>query len=270
MTSEAREQAIELMDQQKYAEALTLFQDLICHNPGDWALYYMAGQCCRFLNDLTGAIEYLRKSIEINPKEPSVLLALGIALQLNKQYEVAVDVLKLAIEVDSDFELGYNSLALTQRKMGQLEKALDNYDAGAKALARRIVKNMKNSRANKILKHKDTSHNLWVEYAAYGMLYLCCLTDSIDYNGWPTGEQAVEEEKTERHAGLYWVDRQSVDGKTVRLFLPNYFNTFREILRSNRTYSSLIGSRGTVLEMLGRHSDAEKHFEEASEFLPIA
>src|SRR5438309_2877381 len=57
-----------------------------------------------------------------------------------------------AIEIDSDYELAYNSLALTQRTSGELDKALYNYDAGAKALARRIVKAMRNSRSNPILK----------------------------------------------------------------------------------------------------------------------
>ena len=71
-----------------------------------------------------------------------------------------------------------------------------------------------------------------------------------------------------KHAGLYWIDTPNKQKETVRLFLPNYFNTFREQLKRDNTYSNLIGNRGTVLELLGRHDEARLHFDEADEFLP--
>ena len=85
---------------------------------------------------------------------------------------------------------------------------------------------------------------------------------------WPTGEQALEEERTEKHGGLYWIDVANDKKETVRLFLPNYFNTFRESLRKDSAYANLTGNRGTVLELLGRHEEARQHFDEATEFLP--
>jgi hypothetical protein len=85
---------------------------------------------------------------------------------------------------------------------------------------------------------------------------------------WPTGEQALEEERTERHAGLYWIENPNEKGEIVRLFLPNYFNTFREILAQDATFANLIGNRGTILEVLGRHDQAHQHFQEATEFTP--
>src|SRR5256885_15429117 len=105
----------------------------------------MAGQCCRFLDDIDGAIEYLSHSVEIKSDEPAALLALGIALQLRERWDEAVEAFGRAIQIEPDYELAYNSLALTQRKRGELDKALYNYDAGAKALARRIVKALRNS-----------------------------------------------------------------------------------------------------------------------------
>lgn len=270
MMSSRRDQAIELMKQQKYEDALVLFQQLIPHKPMDWALLYMAGQCCCFLNDLTGAIEYLRKSVKINSHEPPVLLALGIALQLNEELEDAVDAFKRAIDANPDYELAYNGLALTQKKMGQLDNALHNYDAGIKALVRKIVKNMRNARSSKILKHGNSRHDLWAEYASFGAMYLCCNCEGIDSISWPTGAQAAEEERTERHAGLYWIDRKTTDGKVTRLFLPNFFNTFREMLRVDPAYSFLIGGRGTVFDLLGKSDEAKKHLEESEDFTPKA
>jgi len=213
----ARDQAIELMRQQRYAEALTEFRHLISDAPSDWELLYMAGQCCRFLNDLDEAVSYLQRAAAINTREPPILLALGVAQQLNGEFEGAIGVLVQAIQIDPDYELAYNSLALTQKKTGQLEKAMHNYDAGAKALARRIVKGMTNSRSNTILGFGHSRHNIWREYAGFGALYLAAITEGIESIAWLTASQAIEEERTGQHEGLYWVDHQTSEGKNVRL-----------------------------------------------------
>jgi len=269
MTSDLVSRAIDFIKAQRFGDALPLLKQGIQIDPSNWNNLYMAGQCCRFLNDLPGAVSYLQRAAAIKSDEPSVLLALGIVLQLKGEFHDAVNAFRRAIKVDPDYELAYNSLAFTQKKMGELEKALHNYHAGVKALARKIVRPMQNSRASRIIKHRTTRHNLWVEHAMHAAIYLCSPHKSIERVAWPTGEQASEEERTERHAGLYWVDRVDVDGKKVRLFLPNYFNTFRETLRLDQSYCNLIGNRGTVLELLGRYEEAKEHFEEAEEFVPI-
>jgi tetratricopeptide (TPR) repeat protein len=69
-------------------------------------------------------------------------LALAIARQLNAEYPAAIDALRLALEIDPDYANAYNTLAMTQKLMGAYEKALHNYDAGAKALARAIVRSL--------------------------------------------------------------------------------------------------------------------------------
>lgn len=89
--------------------------------------------------------------------------------------------------------------------MGRLDCALHNYGGAVKALARRIVKNMENSRLNRIFKTKASRHNLWIEYAFYGAMYHCAV-DGIDSMVWGSAEFIDEEERTEHHAGLYWVD----------------------------------------------------------------
>lgn len=44
----------------------------------------------------------------------------------------------------------------------------------------------------------------------------------------------------------------------------------REHLGRDPVYSNLIGNRGAVLELLGRHNEAQQHFDEATEFMPGA
>jgi tetratricopeptide (TPR) repeat protein len=268
MSNDLNDRAIELMKTHRFAEAIPLFRKAIEQDPSHWGYWYMAGQCYRFLNELENAVTYLKKAIALKSDEPSVLLSLGIALQLTNRLADAVAAFRKAIELDPDYELAYNSLALTQKKQGELELALHNYDAGVKALTRRIVKSMRNDRSNRIFKHRNIEPQLWSEYCIFGAMFLCTLSGKIEGMAWPTGEQAMEEERTERHGGLYWDDCPNSEGKLTRLFLPNYFNTFGEMLRRDRAYSNFIGNRGTVLEQLGRHDEANQHFKEAEYFLP--
>jgi tetratricopeptide (TPR) repeat protein len=262
------DRAIELVRGQRFGEGLFLLRQVIDQDPSSWNAWYLAGQCCRLLNDIDGAIAHLTRAAELGADQASVFLALGIALQLRARWDDALEALRRAIEIDPDYELAYNSLALTQKKVGELDKALHNYDSGAKALARRIVKAMRNSPASPILKHRDTTGKLWLEHAVFGTLYLSSSAEGVRSIAWPTGEQVIEEERTEKHGGLYWIDLPNDEKETVRLFLPNYFNTFRESLRKDSAYANLTGNRGAVLELLGRQEEARQHFDEATEFLP--
>jgi Tfp pilus assembly protein PilF len=67
----------------------------------------------------------------LEPRQPSVLLALGVARQLNGEYAAAIDALRLALEIDPDFAAAYNTLAMTQKRMGANENAAHNYDEGS-------------------------------------------------------------------------------------------------------------------------------------------
>jgi tetratricopeptide (TPR) repeat protein len=158
--SDRREHVISLMRQQKFEDALLLLRELFINNVTDEGLLYMAGQCCRFLGDFKEAVNYFKSAISINSKEPAFFLALGIAQQLTHEFYDAIEAFRKGIEIDPDLALAYNSLALTQKKMGDFEHALHNYDAGVKALTRRIVKNMNNTRSNKIFKHRESRHSL--------------------------------------------------------------------------------------------------------------
>lgn len=256
------------MKSRRFAAALPLLQKAIDEDPSNWGAWYMAGQCYRFMDELPTAVSYHSKAAALKPDEPAVLLALGIALQLTNRLGEAVEVFRQAIEVDQDYELAYNSLAMTQKKQGEFELALHNYDAGANALSRRIVRGLRNDRSSTIFKHEDMEHHLWAEYAIYGALYLASLTDSIEGMALPTSEQAMKEERDEYHSGLYWVDTPNSEGKQTRLYLPNFLNTFRETLKHDRAYCDLIGNRATILKELGRSEEAKKHLAEAAYFLP--
>jgi len=217
----------ELISANRYSEALERLTQLISLNPSDWEAHLWAGQCCRYLNDFSTAINYLSKAAEFNHGEKSIYLSLGIAYQLKEQWLDSKNALRQALELDPDYVLAYNSIAFTQKKSGELEKAELNYDAGLQALGRVIVKSMSNDRETEVLKHRDTIGQLWTGYAMNSAMYLAACEEGIEGMAFPSGEMAMEEERTEEHGGLYWEDRL-IGGTKSRLYLPNFFNTYME------------------------------------------
>jgi tetratricopeptide (TPR) repeat protein len=265
MSEVDRDRALSLVQGVDLEGALPLLLTLLPDNRDDGNLHHVTGQCLRALDRVSEAVPLLRRATEIDPELPPYWLALGIALQLMEDLGGAVEALKAALEIDPHYVLAINSLALTQKKMGQLDRALETYDAGATALAHEIVKGLTNSRSSRIYKHTDMRAHLWLNYSMSAAITLSA-QEGFGRVAWPTGEQAMEEERTEEHGGLYWTSFKGEDDESVRLYLPNYFNTMREALRANPLYANLIGNRGTVLEMLGRAEDAMEHFSEAEEF----
>jgi tetratricopeptide (TPR) repeat protein len=256
-----------MMKTQQFAEVLRLLHQAIEAAPSDWSNYYMAGQCARFLEDLDSAVIHLKQAVSLKPDDPAVLLAYGIALQLTKNFPEAVNTFRSAITSDPDYELAFNSLALTQEEQGDFASALETYESALQALARRLAKAMRNNRSNRIMKHDECQFHLWFEYATYGALYLCSRDPNVQGIAMPSASLALEEEQTERNGGLFWIDQLDTDNKQVRMFMPNYFNTFREALRTDRTYATILDNKGLLLEQQGRLEDAKQCLGEARHFL---
>lgn len=264
---ELLDQAANLVRAGRCEEALRVLAVPLSRKEVNWQALYLAGQSHRDLNDLAPAVDLLKKAAAAAPTVAPVFLALGIAFQLRGQFKESKEALARAIELDGDYALAFNSLAMTQKLTGELEKALHNYDAGCKALARRIAKGMRNDRESPIVKYRDTRGTIWVEHAMYGALHLVASDEHLAGIAWLTGEQAADEERTEAHGGLYWKDGSDGNGGTVRLFLPNYLNTFRSILKLEPAYANLIGNRSTVLRLMKRDAEADDHLAEAQEFM---
>ncbi len=126
-----RDLALDLLDQQKFSEALPIFLHLSEENPEDASLFYMAGQCYRFMNLVHESIEVLEKAAALAPNQAHIFLALGISYQLVDDYEQSVSNLECAIDLDRDLFTAYNSIGLTYRKAGKYREALDWYSRAA-------------------------------------------------------------------------------------------------------------------------------------------
>ena len=138
-----REKAIDHMRKKQFDKALPLFEELLEDGEQDSSLYYMAGQCCRFMNKIDDAIQHLEQAATLieNPDQNkdnytyNVFLALGIALQLAQRYDESVEELKKAVQLKPPQSSACNSLGLTYNLMGKYSDAIDSY---SEALERHV------------------------------------------------------------------------------------------------------------------------------------
>jgi tetratricopeptide (TPR) repeat protein len=261
------DKAAALIQRGQYREAESLL--LGYSDQSQWDVIYLRGQCRRFLNDFQGATSLLKEAASVAPSVAPVFLALGIAQQLNGEFQAACLSLFQAIRLDGDYALAFNSLALTQKLLGEFDKSLHNYDAGCFALTRKIVKQLRNDRTSPIAEDRHVTGRRWFEYAKFGAMFL--IENDPFVHSMITPDYTlvgVDPDILHRHGGDYWADELGQGDEVVRLYLPNYFNSFQKILRLDRTYADLTGNRGTLLHMLGRDEEANAHFAEAKEFLP--
>lgn len=256
-----REHINKLMQSGDFSHAIILIEQLMDSGELDAGIFHMAGQCHRYLNDIQTSIYFHEKAVAIDSKYPSYQLALGIAYQLNEQYQEAHDVLSNLIlnnQEWDDLDLAFNSFALTQKKMGLYERAKKNYEQGIKFYLSNTMKSLVNSKDNEILEIKDTTYNLWLEYITESSIYFTQDFDNtIQSMGFP---------EIYKYQGLYWRVEEENDKKTI-FFFPNFLATMRKKIISDPTFFNFIGNIGSVLQESGDTVEAEKYFTEANELL---
>lgn len=145
-------------------EALRLLKDELTKSPENKILLYSIGLAHRGLNQFDEAEEHYLKALnskdESNISFPNlkgysdlqtlpdvIYCQLGIAYQLKSEYQKAIDAFEKAISINKPYASAYNSLAITYRKMGDVSKAIEVYNAGKEALVE--------SANNEALKNKE-------------------------------------------------------------------------------------------------------------------
>lgn len=263
---ELSNEALALLIDGKFEEAGKLAIRSVKEMPNHYHPHYAVGQYFKAVGDFAQACTALDRAHQLGRGEKHVLLALAISRQMKGDFSDSINAIKSALEIDPEYVLAYNTLGMTQKLKGDHEKASNTYHFAAEVLARLNSKAMENSPNSERIMHGDSRNSLWSEYAATGALYLTALNPKLEGMSWPTGKMAERDARSQEFQGLYWQDVCTVDGKELRQFLPNYFNTFRERLKQNGTYANLMGNRSTVLRLLGRESEADQHLEEAQDF----
>lgn len=136
MHNELFNRVSELMKAKEHFRATQMLKPIIEENPDDPYLYYLMGLVWKDAEVPNIAVVCFSNSLNLKPNNPPVLLALGIAQQLNGQLEEAVRTLERLIRLNPDIPESYNSLGMTYKKMDRLTDAAHWYDEGLQCLVR--------------------------------------------------------------------------------------------------------------------------------------
>jgi tetratricopeptide (TPR) repeat protein len=219
-----------------YARAIPLLQRYLSAHPAEWNPWYLLGQAYRFMGDLVQAESALAKSLALYDKEPPVYLALGIVQQLAGRLDAAIATFGRATTLNPDYHLGYNSIAYTHEKMGQLDKAQESYTLALQALFRDLTRQTDAPGAPEV-PQTGPFGELWIEYA--------------------------------REANLRFFKTVMQDGKKVLQVDTTYFSYLPQlfaVLVSSPHYPLYLRNRAKVLNDLGRTEEAASLEVEAAHF----
>lgn len=266
--SDASNNALQVLSAGDVQSGLALSLEAVHETPNDWHCHYSLGMCLRHLKYYSDACDAYENSLKLDHNQPSVLLALSIARQLNAELGQSVIAAKRAIEIDPEYYLAYNTLGMTRKLQGEFEFASLSYDVGAKMLARSIMKTFVNNQDSPSFPCGETTFNLWANYTLDSALFNV-MSSGLERMLIPSTVSAEIYNNDSDYGGYFWTDVTDVDRKMGRLFLPNFFNTMFYRLKLEPAFRTFIGNRYTVLKALNQDDEAEKHLCEVEELSQI-
>lgn len=216
------------------------------------------------INEINLRLNLVRKYMK---SEASEIMQLAIKLQQAGRFQQAIELFDQVIELDPRRESAYNSKGLTLKMDGRYEEAIKNYELALDALCAKLFCSLKNQVSNPIYPWKNIPGDTWKSWITKTALYRSCNEQGISSIGWPTGESASEEERTKRHAGLLWIDTKD-NTEIMRVFLPNYFHTMRELLTETKVFSRVLNNIGGAMLAMGNHLEGGKMLYESIAFIP--
>lgn len=114
------------MRQRKFTEAAVLRSEIEEKNARD---YNFIGDCLRYSNDLEGAADFYRRSLEIDSTQYTTRIYLAGMLYHLEDYRRAEENFKIAVEFASNKVKGYLELASFYLRISKSDKALEAYSA---------------------------------------------------------------------------------------------------------------------------------------------
>ena len=257
---------LEALKKRDWVSSETYFSKSLKLDEKQPTILYMLGQSQRFLNKFPKAIVSLQKAISLQKHHKEWHLALGIAQQLNDQLDDSINAFRTANAIDPDYELPYNSAAISFRKKGDYIKADEVYDKGLISIARKFLNNCQNDESQKIQPFLELESTLYLDFMMTAMTEHCLETAEIHLLCFPTDDMATHELENKSHGGLLWRDYLTEDKKNARLYLPNCFDTLRIYLISQKSYSMFLENKGRNLFEMNKLTEAENCVREAEIF----
>lgn len=186
------QRALLLHQDGKLIEAESLYRTLLNFFPQESAILSALGTLLlqRELHD--EGINYLIKSLKINPNQPEALYNLGIELQKHARYEEALSYYNQSIALNPNHAICYLNRGNTLKDLKKYTEALESYDQAIK-LSPSLASAYWNKSLTKILLG---------EYLEGWKLY---------ESGWACGERGQKREFSQPK----WLGESSIKGKTI-------------------------------------------------------
>jgi len=117
-----------LMQQRHLAEAKTLFETALQHNPNDHEVLTNLGLLLRMKGDMRGALDCYRKAIDAKPDFHPALGNLGATLDDMGKTDEALVCYRRALQIKPDFAEAHNNIGVVMKRKGKFAEAKACYE----------------------------------------------------------------------------------------------------------------------------------------------
>lgn len=112
----------------EYSVVIKKGQEFIKEYPDSWMIWNILGAANLQLNQNENAAEALNNVIELNPNYEIGFNNLGIALKEQFKFDEAIQAFKKCISLQPDYAIAYNNLGNTLKEQGKLDDAVEAYN----------------------------------------------------------------------------------------------------------------------------------------------
>ncbi|GEM_PF-1282713 len=113
-----------LINERRFDEALTYFEDLLREDPDNPIIYNKIGIIYVHKKDLDKAEDYFYKAIELDKTYPEPYNNLGNIWYEKKDYKKAIEFYKKAIDLNPKYAIAYRNMGAAYKRLGNLDQAV--------------------------------------------------------------------------------------------------------------------------------------------------
>lgn len=121
------DEAYELMNQEKYLDAIELYEKALEINENNASAWINLGLCYRHINDFDKAIQHYNKALQIDPEYALAYNNMGWVYHLRGDEEKAAECYKKALKIDPAHDKALVNLTNIYNDKGEFNKAIEAY-----------------------------------------------------------------------------------------------------------------------------------------------
>jgi len=125
-------EAVKLINNRSYEEALECLKDIINENKSDPKIFNLYGIVQLQLNKMDDAVISFENSIQLDDKFIQGYNNLGNVYVKSGKFKKAIEMYNKVLSIKPDYSAGYNNLASAQNDLGEFADSIKNYENALK------------------------------------------------------------------------------------------------------------------------------------------